>query len=308
MSSDIQLFDHPEFGSVRVIMLDGEPWFIAKDVCDCIKVGNVSDALSGLDDDEKGVVLNDTLGGAQGMLAVTEAGFYALILRSRKRSQNNEIGRRIRAFQRWVTHDVLPSIRKTGFYSSGGVTVPALGSPADIARAWADMYEAKLAAEKQAQLAIEARDDAIATKGRIVAGRDQRLMQQRHDDIRTIRRKDERNGRLESMYAEQGIELGAERMRADRAENDLGIGKTYKCAANIGWFKDYFDYKNCVAEKINGQAGRQLRILSDEMGYGYRVVPGHKYDTKAYHVDVIAAFRLRLDQNPKLMEKWRKHD
>ena len=300
MNKDIQLFDHPEFGSVRVVMYGGEPWFVGKDVCDCLGTAT-KDIPAILDEDERDVdSIEDVAGRVQSMVVVSEPGLYSLILRSRKPEA--------RAFKRWVTHDVLPSIRKTGFYSSGGVTVPALGSPADIARAWADMYEAKLAAEKQAQLAIEARDDAIATKGRIVAGRDQRLMQQRHDDIRTIRRKDERNGRLESMYAEQGIELGAERMRADRAENDLGIGKTYKCAANIGWFKDYFDYKNCVAEKINGQAGRQLRILSDEMGYGYRIVPGHKYDTKAYHVDVIAAFRLRLDQNPKLMEKWRKHD
>ncbi len=300
MNKDIQLFDHPEFGSVRVVMYGGEPWFVGKDVCDCLGTAT-KDIPAILDEDERDVdSIEDVAGRVQSMVVVSEPGLYSLILRSRKPEA--------RAFKRWVTHDVLPSIRKTGFYSSGGVTVPALGSPADIARAWADMYEAKLAAEKQAQLAIEARDDAIATKGRIVAGRDQRLMQQRHDDIRTIRRKDERNGRLESMYAEQGIELGAERMRADRAENDLGIGKTYKCAANIAWFRDYFDYKNCVAEKINGQAGRQLRILSDEMGYGYRVVPGHKYDTKAYHVDVIAAFRLRLDQNPKLMEKWRKHD
>lgn len=300
MNKDIQLFDHPEFGSVRVVMYGGEPWFVGKDVCDCLGTAT-KDIPAILDEDERDVdSIEDVAGRVQSMVVVSEPGLYSLILRSRKPEA--------RAFKRWVTHDVLPSIRKTGFYSSGGVTVPAFGSPADIARAWADMYEAKLAAEKQAQLAIEARDDAIATKGRIVAGRDQRLMQQRHDDIRTIRRKDERNGRLESMYAEQGIELGAERMRADRAENDLGIGKTYKCAANIAWFRDYFDYKNCVAEKINGQAGRQLRILSDEMGYGYRVVPGHKYDTKAYHVDVIAAFRLRLDQNPKLMEKWRKHD
>ena len=299
MNKGIQKFEHPVFGFVRVIMRGGEPWFVGKDVCDCL--GTATNNLPAiLEEDERGIYTIDTPSGEQQMTIVSEPGIYSLILRSRKPEA--------RAFKRWVTHDVLPSIRKTGFYSSGGVTVPALGSPADIARAWADMYEAKLAAEKQAQLAIEARDDAIATKGRIVAGRDQRLMQQRHDDIRTIRRKDERNGRLESMYAEQGIELGAERMRADRAENDLGIGKTYKCAANIAWFRDYFDYKNCVAEKINGQAGRQLRILSDEMGYGYRVVPGHKYDTKAYHVDVIAAFRLRLDQNPKLMEKWRKHD
>lgn len=302
MSNDIQKFEHPVFGSVRVTIVDGVPWFYATDVASALGYENPGNAINTHCKKTCKISQLPETGNRPPVFVniIPESDVYRLVMRSRLSGAER--------FQDWVCEDVLPSIRKTGSYCIAGIPVPNFDNPAAIARAWADMYEAKLEADKQAQLAIEARDYAIAAKGRIVAGRDQRLMQQRHDDMRTIRRKDERNGKLEAMYAEQGIELGAERMRADKAENDLGIGKMYKCAANIAWFKDYFDYKNCVAEKINGQAGRQLRILSDEMGYGYRVVPGHKYDTKAYHVDVIAAFRLRLDQNPKLMEKWRKHD
>ena len=131
-------------------------------------------------------------------------------------------------------------------------------------------------------------------------------MQQRHEDLRTIRRKDERNGKLEAMYAEQGIELGAERVRADKAEDALGRGRTYLCTTNIPWFKDYFDFKNCKRNVIYQQAGKQLKALSDEMGYKCIPVPDHKFNPNAYHVDVIAAYRLRLDANPDLMGKYRK--
>ncbi len=95
---------------VRIIEKDGEPWFIAKDVCDALELSNPRTSLSLLDDDEKGVHSMDSLGGIQDMTIVNESGLYSLILRSRKP--------RARAFKRWITHEVLPSIRKTGSYVS----------------------------------------------------------------------------------------------------------------------------------------------------------------------------------------------
>lgn len=86
------------------------PGFIAKDTCDILGIGNSRQALSYLDDDEKGVIINDTLGGPQKMAYVTEAGLYTLILRSRKPEAHE--------FRRWVTHTVLPSIRKHGAYAT----------------------------------------------------------------------------------------------------------------------------------------------------------------------------------------------
>lgn len=94
---------------LRVIDKNGEPWFVAKDVCEILELGNTSQAVSYLDDDEKGISTNDTPSGRQEMLIVSESGLYSLIFRSRKDEAKN--------FRRWVTHEVLPSIRKTGSYT-----------------------------------------------------------------------------------------------------------------------------------------------------------------------------------------------
>jgi prophage antirepressor-like protein len=94
---------------VRTIVKDGQPYFVARDVCDILEVNNYRDAGARLDDDEKDVVLTDTLGGPQDMIAVNEPGLYSLVLGSRKPEA--------KAFKRWITHEVLPTIRQTGGYS-----------------------------------------------------------------------------------------------------------------------------------------------------------------------------------------------
>ena len=111
---------------VRVVFQNGEPFFVAADVCRILEIGNSRDAAARLDDDEKGVVLTDTPGGLQEMTAVNEPGLYHLILSSRKPEA--------RAFKRWVTHEVLPSIRRTGSYHRIPQTYPeALRLAADLA-------------------------------------------------------------------------------------------------------------------------------------------------------------------------------
>lgn len=102
---------------MRTILIDGEPWFVAKDVCDILEIGNPTMALARLDDDEK-----QTLRGKENLLSLTEdpnitqlalvneAGLYSLILGSRKTEAKQ--------FKRWVTHEVLPQIRQTGKYIS----------------------------------------------------------------------------------------------------------------------------------------------------------------------------------------------
>ena len=73
MEAGLKIFEKPEFGSVRVVEKDGDPWFVAKDVCDCLEVGNSRDAVATLDEDEKGVATIDTLGGAQEMATISES-------------------------------------------------------------------------------------------------------------------------------------------------------------------------------------------------------------------------------------------
>ena len=109
MEHNLQLFEHEEFGEVRVVMIDGEPWFVAADVARVLEIQNVRQNLADFDDDEKGVCNIYTPGGEQSMLVVNEPGLYRLIFASRKPEAKK--------FQRWVYHEVLPSIRKTGTYS-----------------------------------------------------------------------------------------------------------------------------------------------------------------------------------------------
>lgn len=101
-----------ESQQIRVIQDEqGEPWWIARDVCEVLELTNVSMAVNGLDDDEKGVRKVYTLGGEQELLTVNEPGLYTLIIRSNKPEAKN--------FKRWITHEVLPTIRKTGKYEVG---------------------------------------------------------------------------------------------------------------------------------------------------------------------------------------------
>ena len=109
--NQLKVFANPTFGSIRTLNIDGEPWFVASDVCKALGIANNRDAVARLDEDEKGVALTDTLGGVQNLTTVNEPGLYALVLSSRKPEA--------KAFKRWITHEVIPSIRKHGGYVAG---------------------------------------------------------------------------------------------------------------------------------------------------------------------------------------------
>jgi anti-repressor protein len=94
---------------VRTLERDGSPWFVAKDVCDVLDYANSRDALQMLDDDEKGVASCYTLGGNQDMNIINESGLYHLIFKSNMPQAM--------AFRKWVTSELLPTIRKTGQYA-----------------------------------------------------------------------------------------------------------------------------------------------------------------------------------------------
>lgn len=107
-SNKLGLISHPEFGQVRNVMIKGEPWFVAKDVCDVLELTNSRKSLTSLDEDEKGVTNCYTLGGVQEMAIINESGMYSLIFQSRKPEA--------RKFRKWVTSEVLPAIRRQGYY------------------------------------------------------------------------------------------------------------------------------------------------------------------------------------------------
>ena len=122
--ANIQVFEYQN-SKVRTVDMDGEAWFVLKDVCAVLGISNNRMAADRLDDDEKGVSLIDTLGGKQEMVIVNESGLYHVILRSDKPEAA--------PFRRWVTNDVLPAIRKTGSYNAPQLTRSQLLATALIA-------------------------------------------------------------------------------------------------------------------------------------------------------------------------------
>lgn len=115
--NNVTTFTNEVLGSVRVVKDQNGEWFVAKDVCDILEIANHRNACSRLDEDEKGVRSTDTLGGSQEILYVNEYGLWQLVLGSRK-PQAKE-------FKRWLTHEVIPAIRKNGGYIDGQEELPA---------------------------------------------------------------------------------------------------------------------------------------------------------------------------------------
>lgn len=108
--NDLQVFNNTEFGSIRTVTIDGEPWFVGKDVAGILGYSNTRDALTKrVDGEDKGVAKCDTLGGIQELTVINESGLYSLILSSKLPSAKQ--------FKRWITSEVIPSIRKHGVYA-----------------------------------------------------------------------------------------------------------------------------------------------------------------------------------------------
>ena len=140
--SEIQVFDNEHLGSVRAFLDEsGEPMFIAKDVCDSLGLSNVGQALAALDEDEKkSITISDGNRGNPNKATVTEPGLYKLVMRSRKPEA--------KAFQRWVTHEVLPALRRSGGYIAGQESM----SGAELAKAGYEWLMGQVA-ENERQIA-----------------------------------------------------------------------------------------------------------------------------------------------------------
>ena len=107
--NEIMIFNNPEFGSVRTVCIDGEPWLVGKDVAVILGYSNQQKAIRDhVDDEDKGMNETFTPGGKQNLLIINESGFYSLVLSSKMPNAKK--------FKRWVTAEVLPTIRKTGGY------------------------------------------------------------------------------------------------------------------------------------------------------------------------------------------------
>lgn len=107
--NNLKIFENAEFGQIRTTSINGEAWFVASDICKVLEITNTTQAMQRLEVDEKSMLNIGLSGGATN--CVNEYGLYSLTLSSRKKEA--------KAFKRWITHEVLPSIRKSGGYIAG---------------------------------------------------------------------------------------------------------------------------------------------------------------------------------------------
>lgn len=213
-----------------------------------------------MDDDEKVQletnIINPEVGG-RGTLLISEAGLYSLILRSRKPEA--------KAFKRWVTHDILPSIRRSGGY--------VMAKPDDTPEAI--LARAVLVAQDTIRRIEAERDEAIRTKAEIGSRREATAMATASAAVR----------------------------KAAALENELGRGRDYKSVKGIPWFLEVF----IDVPAAYSVAGRKLSELSRRLGYEIREVEDTRYGiVKAYHADVITAFRVALRDDLNMMRKYRR--
>lgn len=114
--NDLQIFSNSEFGNIRTVTMDGEPWFVGKDIAEALGYGKGKSSNNAVaihvDEEDKGVTEMMTPGGKQNLIIINESGLYSLILSSKLPSAKR--------FKRWVTSEVLPAIRKTGHYEAPG--------------------------------------------------------------------------------------------------------------------------------------------------------------------------------------------
>ncbi|EGW44645.1 MULTISPECIES: BRO-N domain-containing protein [Bilophila] len=259
----LKVFEKAEFGRVRVVECEGEPWFVAKDVCECLELTDVSKTISLLDDDEKGTNSIRTPGGEQQMLVVSEPGLYSLILRSRKPEA--------KAFKRWIIHEVVPSIRKRGLYATEAVMDRILDDP-DFGISLLQQYKFE---REQRKLVEAQRDEAVRTKAEIGSRREATAMN-------TASRLSKEN---------------------DQLRDEIGDSRTWKQVKAIPWLEEVFE----VSQAMYSVAGRKLSDMSRRMGYEIREVEDSRYGSvKAYHMDVIEAFRHALKADRNMLWKYRR--
>lgn len=193
--NDVKIFESPEFGQVRTTVIGGEPWFVAADVCRALAIGNPSMALDRLDDDERTLISIEGASNGKPVNGVNEPGLYSLVLGSRKPEA--------KAFKRWITHDVIPAIRKTGGYQ-----VPQ--SPAEQ-MAQGILAAQKLLAERDATIAKQNERIAVLTPKGIFA------------DAVTASKTSILVGGLAKLIKQQGIDIGQKRLFAWMRENGFLI-------------------------------------------------------------------------------------
>ena len=245
--NELQIFKSHEFGEIRTTIQNGEPWFVAADVCKALDIENNRKATNRLDDDEKGVTSSDTLGGKQKLTIVNEAGLYSLVLGSRKPEA--------KAFKRWITHEVLPTIRRTGGYVNSAEAFIGHYLPhAD--ESTRTMFRAQLKAIEELNAKIEAdkpkvlfADAVYSSDTTILVGEMAKILKQNGVDISQKRffewlRQNgyliKRKGSEWNMPTQRSMELGLFEIKESTHLDGNGCNITTKTPKITGKGQQYF--------------------------------------------------------------------
>lgn len=185
--SELQIFQNPEFGQVRTVMVKNEPWFVGKDVAEALGYSNTRDAMAKhVDVEDKGVAKCDTPSGNQEMTVINESGLYSLVLSSKLPTAKK--------FKRWVTGEVIPAIRKHGAYMTEDALEKAITEPDFLIRLANELKKekaARLAAEQQ----IEADRPKVTFANAVNVSKDGMLI-----------------GMLAKILHQNGVDMGQKRL------------------------------------------------------------------------------------------------
>lgn len=228
--TDLQIFNSPEFGAIRTIEKDGEPWFVGKDVATALGYNNPRDAFKKhIDEEDKGVAKCDTLGGTQETTIINESGLYSLVLSSKLPTAKK--------FKRWVTNEVIPSIRKHGAYMTPETLEKVLLSPdtlMQLAQNLKDEQEKRKALEAQ----IESQKPAVLFTGAVETSKTSILI-----------------GELAKMLKQNGINIGQNRLFAWMREKGYLIkrkGTDYNMPTQRSMDMGLFEIKETTINNPDG--------------------------------------------------------
>lgn len=197
MTNQIQAFNFQDQQVRTVTDEKGDPWFIAKDVCNVLDIKNSRQALAGIDADEKGVTSMDTPGGAQELATVNEPGLYGLTFKSRKPEA--------KAFRRWVTHEVLPTIRKHGMYATPEAAEAFIRTPDALLHALTALRDEQVK-RRELEAKVEADKPKVLFADSVAASQTSILV-----------------GELAKLLKQNGINTGQNRLFAWMRDNDYLI-------------------------------------------------------------------------------------
>ena len=230
MTEKIEVFTNAEFGSVRTLTIDEKPYFVGKDVAEILGYVETAKAIrEHVDEDDKGVSVLDTPGGKQKMTIINESGLYSLVLASKLPGAKK--------FKRWVTAEVLPSIRKHGAYMTDSTLEQALTSPDFLIKLATELKTEK---EKRQALEVQAEEN----KPKVLFA-----------DAVSVSNTSILVGDLAKIIKQNGVNIGANRLFAWLRDNGYLIkrkGNDYNMPTQYSMELQLFEVKETVITHSDG--------------------------------------------------------